>query len=504
MKRLLGHLHPLFFAVFPILFLYSHNINQVPAAEVVRPLSVMLGVGLLSAAITWLLPGRGLTAMALSLGYLYFFSYGHFFAKIQELCGGILTTHEQSTVLYLWTILLALMCYIVVRVRRHLESINLFMGVVSLSLVTMSALACGQFHLQKKNIAQPSGRDETFASISRPDTLRDIYYIICDRYPSKAILKEVYGYDNRPFLDFLRSRGFYVAEKSHANYLKTALSLGSSLNLEPINDLEQKIGKDSDNWLPLYAMLQDYRLWHVLKAQGYQFLHFGAWWEPTRKNRFADANYNIMPMPEFMMLMYQTTILYPINAENPKVKNRLNATNRELHYQRIRYEFEQLAQIPRRKEPTFTFAHMLVPHDPYVFDSTGEFLSEDVLYQRKEETNFLNQVIFVNSRIRSVIDSLLQNSPVKPIIVLQADEGPQGNILGDPPEDEHPQCLLLSGFRLRPAVSDHHAGELVSADLQPLFRCQPAAAARSLLYLQRRQTPLHVLRCDGSAQARIR
>ncbi|MDH7569954.1 MAG: hypothetical protein QHJ73_10250, partial [Armatimonadota bacterium] len=45
----------------------------------------------------------------------------------------------------------------------------------------------------------------------------DIYYLVLDRYASDATLREFFGFDNRPFLNALRARGFYVAEASNAN-----------------------------------------------------------------------------------------------------------------------------------------------------------------------------------------------------------------------------------------------------------------------------------------------
>ena len=41
-----------------------------------------------------------------------------------------------------------------------------------------------------------------------------------------------YDFDNEPFLTALEERGFHVARHAHANYIKTPLSLVSSLNMD--------------------------------------------------------------------------------------------------------------------------------------------------------------------------------------------------------------------------------------------------------------------------------
>ncbi len=47
-----------------------------------------------------------------------------------------------------------------------------------------------------------------------------------------------YGYDNTEFLNALRERGFYVGECSQSNYVRTEISLASSLNMMYLQDLD--------------------------------------------------------------------------------------------------------------------------------------------------------------------------------------------------------------------------------------------------------------------------
>ena len=85
---------------------------------------------------------------------------------------------------------------------------------------------------------------------------------------------------------------------------------------------------------------------------------------------------------------------------------------------------EKLAEIPNIKEPTFVFAHLLITHDPYVFDRNGEFLTDEEFFKRSGKENYVNQVIIANKKLRQLIEKLLSLSSVPPIIVLQSDEGP--------------------------------------------------------------------------------
>jgi len=45
-------------------------------------------------------------------------------------------------------------------------------------------------------------------------------------------------------------------------------------------------------------------------------------------------------------------------------------------------------------------------------------------YNISSRENYLEQLIFTNSKLEEIIDSLLEKSPIPPIIILQADHGP--------------------------------------------------------------------------------
>jgi hypothetical protein len=417
--------HPILFAVFPVLFLYSNNINQMPLADMLKPLSIMFLIGAAAVLLAGRFQSKLLILIIASLILIFFFSFGHLSNRLSVQTGHTLSLGQVRLLLIGWLSVVFILGVSAFVFKRRAESITAFLNVVSIVLTAFQLLAIGGHFIHKMNSPpQSSAMAEPIVPHAQPDTVRDIYYIIFDRYPNSKTLKKIYRYDNSDFINYLRSKGFFVADKSNANYTKTALSLGATLNLRHITDMEKTYGRDSNDWLPLYAMLQDFRAWRFLKSQGYQFIHFGGWWDPTSKNRFADISYNIYPMREFLMLLYRTTILYPINAVKPKTQKFLDFNSHELQYERILYEFDKLSRIPRMKKPTFVFAHMLIPHDPYVFDRDGNYQTWEQTTSRTEEQNFVNQLVFLNKKIETLVDTLLTASPVKPIIIIQADEGP--------------------------------------------------------------------------------
>ena len=95
------------------------------------------------------------------------------------------------------------------------------------------------------------------------------------------------------------------------------------------------------------------------------------------------------------------------------------------------YTFEKIKEIPQLEGPTFTFAHLLLPHNPYVFDRHGNVRNNIPLtLQFKEKTGswankraYIEQLLFLNDQVKEIIDHILTNSNIDPIIIIQADHG---------------------------------------------------------------------------------
>ncbi|HEB12089.1 MAG TPA: hypothetical protein ENI11_00215 [Actinobacteria bacterium] len=89
--------------------------------------------------------------------------------------------------------------------------------------------------------------------------------------------------------------------------------------------------------------------------------------------------------------------------------------------------FAKLGEIPETRGPKFVFAHMITPHPPYLFDESGKSVPETELKMSgdvwtKREL-YIDQLIFINKKVKLLVDEILSKSEIPPIIVLQADHG---------------------------------------------------------------------------------
>jgi hypothetical protein len=256
------------------------------------------------------------------------------------------------------------------------------------------------------------------SNITVTPRLPDIYYIIMDRYAGPETLKTIYNFDNKHFLDYLEAKGFYVASRSAGNYPSTAQSLASSLNLQYLTYLGKFMDPESTSWIPIHRLLEDHKVRSFLKSKGYQYIHLGSWWEPTRKNKLADENVYFTPLPEMFYVLYGSTVFQPVSAALGVLDLRYE------HWRGNRRQFEDLTGRVGAEGPKFVLAHFLLPHDPYVFSRDGDYLRLHQVNNQPTELNYINQLVYTNRMLQKTIDKLISTSKQPPIIILQADEGP--------------------------------------------------------------------------------
>jgi hypothetical protein len=82
-------------------------------------------------------------------------------------------------------------------------------------------------------------------------------------------------------------------------------------------------------------------------------------------------------------------------------------------------------------QPTYSYIHLISPHPPFVFDPNGnptyppDFWNDQRLYPANlYQKGYVNQLQYLNRKMLGAVDSILNNSKVPPIIIIQGDHGP--------------------------------------------------------------------------------
>jgi hypothetical protein len=311
------------------------------------------------------------------------------------------------------------------RLLRNPQALTPMLNLVGLVLVAMQVLVIGAYAF--RSIPGVSGSvDPEKVAVAQPQEMPDIYYIILDAYGRSDILEARYGIDNWEWMDFLKDKGFYVAEQANSNYLRTTLSLYSSLNMQYVEAFVEQESASKD-FIGLEQAISNSTVRHTLEELGYEVFVIPngintTSWDNTHNAtspwlRWIDTNFFVSYVNTTLAVVLTQNFLY------------------DMQRTRINNSFVGLETIPQDGTPKFVFAHIIAPHPPFVFNAQGEPIEAIIPYNltdaiglsmKSEEyiRGYEAQLRYVNTRMEHTITTILERSEKPPIIIVQGDHGP--------------------------------------------------------------------------------
>jgi hypothetical protein len=261
------------------------------------------------------------------------------------------------------------------------------------------------------------------------DSLPSIYLIILDKYSGTRSLAANHGYDNVPFEARLRGMGFTVGRGAATNYPHTWLSLPSLLNWRYVDEVVQ--GRPQREWMTaLRGALDDNRTARFLRERGYEYVFVPGGFPFTGTSSVADR---VVGGPrrrgvDLWGAWIAETPLRMLPARHPGDGGRPPPFPAE-SARELERKLETIAALADGDGPRFVFAHVLLPHEPFVFraDCTHrepywpatEYGAEGAAVRAA----YLEQVTCTSRLVERMVAAILRRSAVPPVILLQADHG---------------------------------------------------------------------------------
>jgi hypothetical protein len=435
--------------VFPLNLMLS-NVRELPGLTVAGMVFgfVLLLTAVLDGVGRFVVRDPERRALMVSVVLMFILGYGHIDA-------GIFHENVFSSVLIpslLFGVVLPLL-WIVWRVKNperivsvaHTMALALVCVQVATalpSLIVQSVHAAGEFNHSKAPVEITQKQDD--AAMKKPD----VYLMVFDAYARGDMLKQYNQLDNTAFLDALKSRGFLVSDQARSNYMYTRLSLSSFLNMQYLDD-EIKAFGDNPPRGAINPMLREFEVARRFKQLGYTYRHIGGYWHVTRSSPLADENVSYLPsfIEEFAFVFIEGTALHPFLKAMPIYGDWFQPG--VVHLQ----QFKGIAKPAGEKGPVFTFAHVLAPHSPYVFDRNGIKGADTSLTKFERPLEYAEQVRYLNEQILKIVDEIVRVSGPDAIILVHGDHGArsQGQ-LGGTPEQNREQMATFAAYRVPDAA----------------------------------------------------
>lgn len=426
-------IHPFIFGVYPILALMSSNITQIPFSSGLRAIvfSILI-VGLTFWVFKLVLQDTHRAAMSVLLVSVLLLSYGHVYNTLKPVEISQINIGRHRYLGPVLILLLFLGMWGIIRLRIGLENLTGILNLVSACIVVWPFFQILNFYARNSQ-ARTDVENTNFHNLSSfvgdIESLPDIYFIMLDGYSRDDLLMTEYGFDNTPFIENMEKLGFFNARCSQSNYSTTDFSLSSVLNMDYFETYRDQIGEDGFGF---GKVIKNSQVQEILEDFGYRTVAFetGFYWTQldgadiylspqeggfTRFSKLGGLN-------KFEVLYLQTTAL-KILTDAIEVISTANIRSleypRHIHRERVLFIFDQLETMPSVPGPKYVFAHIVSPHEPYIFDSSGSLPPDPGDGEKKAA--YIEQTIYLNTRLEQLVKVLINDSDNPPIIILQSD-----------------------------------------------------------------------------------
>lgn len=352
-------------------------------------------------------------------------------------------------------------CMIALRIAKREGSLShafhlpgaFFINISIVAIVVLAAIAV-QISMSAYQIAAETNDIKERADVvelsgigqSKSSGFPDIVHIVLDGYSRADVLQSTYNFDNAPFLNALRERGFRVLDRAQTPYNQTLFVMSSIFALAPIDGLmPTPISDHGKNALRrvLARSVSEGPVLTALNRLGYDLQSTPSAYLPLQLSGNAETVDNGRFVRRLQIqgnyifsydLLTRSPILSGLLKPLIDAKFDASAINfrlmRDLPYRRF---------APRRKRPRFIYQHILAPHPPFNISADGSLrpivglqdglndgshlIFDDGAKRLLYREGYLEKLKYVNHAILSQIDHLQETRTGPLIIILHGDHG---------------------------------------------------------------------------------
>jgi hypothetical protein len=407
MNRKLSYTLPFLFAIFTVVTLYQANAARLDPGSMIMPAILGLLVAGLFLGLSWLCKWTA-PAAPLVAGI----TTGVF------LCWYTLTWPVSVFALVGVAVCLAIMAIKRTRISQIKVYTKHFSNIIVYGLaaaILVSGIGAGISDAGKIEAQSNDG------PYSYTPGQPNIYFIVPDRFPSPAAMRES-GIDPDQFVDDLRELGFYVNEDQVSEdpytwdwpdelyttrtmrYFTSVLNGGTAIPMDiPYQDSRNKIRNNQ-----AFTWLHD---------KGYRIINVPSWFMETSSFPAQDETYPFKDVTllerffhnELGAAYFERTILNGLNVRYFESLGSQRAVERS----RIEYQRARILGVANSGESsTFLISHILYPHEPYLYGDPSASIPDQYY------TNIRSAMVYITDLAAGI-----RSADPTATVIIQSDEG---------------------------------------------------------------------------------
>lgn len=262
----------------------------------------------------------------------------------------------------------------------------------------------------------------------------DIYFLVFDAMASSKSVQATTGKSISDLDSFLLSKGFYLANNAKANYNWTIHSVSTTLNMDYLPPWIAPVMDDLKVYFWGSSSFKDNSLFRILQKENYKINSYQPisfdntqWPGESYFTNLKKYHYSFKTLPgriyKDIFWNYSRIDIDFIHNYQLDLINKRSIGKKKHFDTTISLVKESCSQTGK---PKFIYGHFMLPHDPYVFDSTGKLKSPEktIVKNTQEDLNgYYEQLRFATTVIHDLVTYIQTNNKKNTIIIVAGDHG---------------------------------------------------------------------------------
>jgi len=360
----------------------------------------------------------------------YLFSVFFFYGVLQD----FLSAHARQLNRYIllipfFLLVFILLLFFLTRSKSGFTKTTKYLNLLLIILIVMDAVGFfGKwiFPAEKSfglTPVRPGNNAVNCDTCSKPD----VYLLLFDEYASSSALKKNLDFDNSDIDSFLAAKNFRLQPSSSSNYNFTPFSMSSILNMSYIYGINPD--RITGNEYALCTrLLRKNAVTKKFTSLGYEIVNYSIFnidgLPPQIHENFLPTKTELIT-GQTLLDRLRKHLLWHLVTGRFAIPS-LTEKTIFLYYKNNNKLIDWLTTASRTKSarPRFIYAHFMMPHYPYLFDSSGNFRDLDNYKAFDHITpGYLNSVRYTNRKLKQLVTTIQENTNGKAAIIAMGDHG---------------------------------------------------------------------------------
>jgi hypothetical protein len=296
--------------------------------------------------------------------------------------GKNLAANHESAFSAMYCLVGVMVAVVVGQFRSEQQGLQKGLSVIAGVTTTLFLVLLLRTYVFPESLSHPVERAITAISapmqVKSPNRTPDIIHVVLDGLGRLDVLERDFGLDLEALVSRLEQLEFAVDRRRvYANYTQTQLTFASMLNMRYLDDLTSAAGRSNDR-RPLLRLVEEAAVPKALRRLGYDLHLLGSGYHSSGVFKgsqcdcpqlwFADAEFGALSLTPFRTM--------------------IGGVGERAHFNRALAVFEGVARFEPAQSPAYMFAHVPMPHPPFLVDETGAFMPTQSPASGRDGSNF--------------------------------------------------------------------------------------------------------------------